>query len=776
MFVRTVGPKNAKIMLVGEAPGEQEDGKTLDILLSQAGISRMECLVANVARERPPANKISHYFEDSKCTIPKPKLKEWLALLKAEIIENKPNVIIALGNTALWALTGEKKISEFRGYVVPCSLAEGYKVLATYHPQAVNREWKLFFPTVLDLRKGLRHSEFKGIAPDNRMLMADVCPSKFIAYCNDIADDPAIPYVSIDIETVQPGSHIDILGVGHNPAFAMSIRILNGHTPAMPERDEEKVWTALDNLVQKKPVVMQNAPFDKGVLWYNNNILVKKLYMDTLIAAHACWPEMPRDLGFLASICLDVPPWKGSSKNNRSLYNAGDVCNTHALVPVLEKEMDRLGVRDTFNFEMSLIDVSLMMQLQGIPVREDKREEIKKEASRRAAEALQQLNAITGKEINYNSSKQLQNLLYLELGLPVQYKKRKSVNDPRIVSADAVALKKISMLVPDNPIFNLILEYKKWNKLVSSFLNIEVSPRGTVHTSYNITGSSTDDEGRKSFGRWSSSKSIILPYGSGNLQNIPREARKMYAVEEDEVLIQADYVQAEAVVVAYLIGDNRLKQMFQKSYGLFGKARDPYDIHKITASEMFGIPFSEVNSKQRSVGKTIRHSSNYAAGPGVLAVRLGVKMNEAKKLMELYHRANPLLRVWYQRIQNELRKTRILTNLLGRKHKFLDRWGDNLFRSAYSFQPQSTVGDLLNTAMKDFYSKFGSLYRLILQLHDAMYSACKERQKEECSKRMFDCMAIPLTINNETFYIDVDFKIGKSWGDMTDWIPEWRQK
>ena len=115
MFVRTVGPKNAKIMLVGEAPGEQGDGKTLDILLSQAGISRMECLVANVARERPPANKISHYFEDSKCTIPKPKLKEWLALLKAEIIENKPNVIIALGNTALWALTGEKKISEFRG-------------------------------------------------------------------------------------------------------------------------------------------------------------------------------------------------------------------------------------------------------------------------------------------------------------------------------------------------------------------------------------------------------------------------------------------------------------------------------------------------------------------------------------------------------------------------------------------------------------------------------------------------------------------------------------
>lgn len=1090
MHCRTIGPKHAKIMLVGEAPGAEEEkpGNTLDILLSQAGITRYESLVTNVARERPPANKINFFFEDSKCTIPKPKMKEWLQQLRADIEENKPNVIVALGNTALWALTGEKKISEFRGYILPCSLAEGHKVLATYHPQAINHEWKLFFPTVMDLRKAARHSEYPEIPEDNRILIPDAPVGNFIDYCMEIANNPSIPYIGVDIETVQPGSHIDILGVSHSKDFAMSVRVLNGHTAAMPERDEEKLWSAFQYLVSKKYVVMQNAPYDKGVLWYNNHILVKKLYMDTLIAAHTCWPEMPRDLGFLASLCLDVPPWKGTAKDNRSLYNAGDVCNTVALVPVLEKEMDKLKATRTFDFEMSLIDVSLMMQLQGIKVSRKIQEELKEEANAKAKDALDKLNALTKKEINYNSPKQLQNLLYIDLGLPVQYKKRKSVNDPRVVSADAVALKKISIQVPDNPIFNMILDYKKWSKLSSSFLSVDLSPNDTVHTSYNITGSSTDDEGRKSFGRWSSSKSIILPYGSGNLQNIPRIARKMYVVEEDEVLIQADYVQAEAVVVAYLIGDNRLKQMFQKSYGLVGKERDPYDIHKITASEMFGLPFETIEKKQRDIGKTIRHAcldsetdvltdmgwcnvsklnkdihrvaqwdtdgsirfmpiqhlfvytykgdmihsyssyidqlvtpdhrmvfinrktdkvlertakyfykvtngdlripvsgissppfclpisemqarfftalqadgylrarergrreigfnflkprkiermkwildsldieytmyphgdqtafyingnkqrelfdltmavnkkfghwvlmlspeameavvdeakwwdsrrnignnswqyysvhrvncewmqvmahltgrratvyddhptvfttnitdrnyidtnhikkeiipydgyvyslsiestfyvikrngkisvtgnSNYAAGPGVLATRLGIKMHEAKKLMELYHRANPLLRVWYQRIQAELRTNRMLENLLGRKHRFLDRWGDNLFRSAYSFKPQSTVGDLLNTAVEDFYSKFGSLYRLILQLHDAMYSACKERLKEECSKRMFDCMAIPLTINNETFYIDVDFKIGKSWGDMTDWIPEWRQK
>jgi uracil-DNA glycosylase family 4 len=773
-------------MLVGEAPGAEEElqgvpfigaaGKTLDMVLSQAGITRYECLVTNVARERPPANKISFFFEDKKCTIPKPKLKEWIQQLKMEIEFNKPNVIVALGNTALWALTGEKKISEFRGYILPCSLAEGFKVIATYHPMALNHEWKLLFPTVMDLRKAKRHSEFSTIPDDNRMLIADIAPSKFIDYCYEVANDNNIDYISVDVETLQPGTHIDILGVAHSSDFGVSVRIINGRTPAMPERDEEKLWSAFNYLVQKKPVVMQNGPYDKGVLWHNNHIFIKNHFFDTLIAAHACWPECPRDLGFLASLCLDVAPWKGTAKDNRSLYNAGDVCNTHALVPVLQKEMEKLGVRNTFDFEMSLIELSVMMQLQGMKINKNKQKELKDTATDNAKEAKEKLNTLVGKEINYNSPKQLQQLLYIDLGLPIQYKKRKSVNDPRVVSADAVALKKISIIEPDNPIFNMILEYKKWSKLKSSFLSIDLSPEDTVHTSYNITGSSTDEEGRKSFGRWSSSKSIILPYGSGNLQNIPAIARKMYGVGENEVLIQADYVQAEAVVVAYLTGNNRLKKMFQTSYGLVGEARAPYDIHKITASEMFGIPFDQITKKQRSVGKTIRHASNYAAGPAVLAVRLGIKMKEAKQLMELYHRADPLLRVWYQRIQAELRESRTLTNLLGRKHRFLGRWGDDLFRSAYSYKPQSTVGDLLNTAMRNCYAAWGSRYRLVMQLHDAQYIACSDNEKEICSKRVYESMCIPLKINDETFMIDVDFKIGNTWGDMVDWIPEWRKR
>ena len=106
MFVKTVGPKPAKIMLVGEAPGADEDangipfigaaGKTLTWLLQQSGISRNDCAITNVARIRPPNNDISRYYQDKKLTIPTTQMQEWINLLKQEILEYNPNIIVAL--------------------------------------------------------------------------------------------------------------------------------------------------------------------------------------------------------------------------------------------------------------------------------------------------------------------------------------------------------------------------------------------------------------------------------------------------------------------------------------------------------------------------------------------------------------------------------------------------------------------------------------------------------------------------------------------------------
>ena len=763
-------------------PFQGNAGKTFDNLLAQANIARYQCLITNVAKEQPPANKIFYYFEDKKCTIPKPKMVEWIAELKRDIEFYQPNIIVALGVTALWALIGEKKISDFRGYIIPCTLVPGKKVLATYHPQAISYEWKLYFQTVLDLRKAKRHSESLEFPKTTQTFLSNVDVKQFITYMEECIAHPEWEKLSVDVETVQPGSHIEELGLSHDPKFGISIFLLKGRAPALPEKDELKLWQTFHKLISCKKIVAQNGAYDIGVLWYNNHILVENLWMDTLIAAHVCWPELARDLGFLGSICLDVEPWKNSSKSN--VYNPADAANTLGIAEVLDKEMDRQGVRQTFDFEMSLIPVALMMQLQGIEVNKEKQKELIEFWSVKRAELKTQLDTIIGREINFNSSKQMQQLLYFDLRLPVQYKRRKSVKDARTMTVDANALRLLSRLVPDNPVFNLILEYKKANTLVNNFLEVELSPENKVHTSYNITGAASDDEEdtkktKRSFGRWSSSKSIIKPYGSGNLQNIPPEARKMYQAKPGWKIIQGDYSQAEAVVVAYLTGDQKLKKMFKDSFGLSKTEKKLYDIHRMTIAQMLSIPMEQVTPEQRTAGKTVRHATSYSAGPQVLANRLLIKLSEAKVFMELYHRANPHLRMWYQVIQQELKRCRTLVNLLGRKHRFLDRWGDSLFRSAYSYIPQSTVGDLLNTALRRLYDMLPTIpYEIIilLQLHDAIYTMVEEQHVEETIKLMRKVMMIPLKYGNEEFTIDVDFKVGDSWAEGEEQEINWREK
>jgi DNA polymerase-1 len=465
-------------------------------------------------------------------------------------------------------------------------------------------------------------------------------------------------------------------------------------------------------------------------------------------------------------------------------------------VAIMERELDK-GFRDTFSFEMSQIEPATFLQLQGTIIDKEKQQETltsieeKFEVLRaELSEALGQnviFHSSEGAGLNINSPQQLQKLLYIDMGLPAQHKRRQSRFDPKKLTADEEALEKLGRIT-DNPILQKIIEAKKLAKL-KTFISIDISPANKVHTSYNITGATMsrekkgliiDDESQyRSFGRWSSSKSIILPYGSGNHQNIPYEARKMYVPPPGYEIIQADYVQAEAVVVAYEIRDIKLTRMFKDSFGLSPRERKKkgFDVHRLTASSMFGIPLEEVTDEQRKVGKTLRHATNYSAGPAVLMRKLGVSMKEAKYLLQMFFQGTPQLPLWHRVIQQQLRDNgRVLTNLLGRAHKFLDRWpapgqDGTLFRSAYSFKPQSTVGDLLNTALVCFYSQYGEGRSLALQLHDAIYvySPLGMDNRLLTLSMLWNCMKIELCSSyGDKYFIDVDFSAGPSWGETKE--------
>jgi len=796
MFVKTEGPEDAKIMLVGEAPGEEEDrtgrpfrpnapaGRTLNKLLSKANLSRQELSIANVARERPPGNKVAFFFEDYKRRIPKEILSSWLHLLKCEIEERQPNIIVALGATALWALTGKLGIEVHRGYITESTLVPGIKVMPTFHPQRCNYNYKDRWATIMDLRKAVKNSASPGMPKDNRSLQTNMSRLEYVEWLKHLYYKQEGDPLAVDIETANPGCHIDIMGIADSAMHGVAFTILANRKPKYSLEKEAEVWYWIAKVFSNHPLIMQNGSFDMCVLWLRNHVLCKDIVFDTMIAAHVCWPECPRSLAFLGSICLNVPEWKSTSNTFPAMYNAGDATNTFGIFEVLSKEIDRNEQREVFNREMEQLYPSAMMQLQGIPVDEECRSELYNVTTARLDVLEAEIEIDVGKKINLNSPKQLQNLLYLDMGLPEQFKRRKSASEPRKITSDAESLIKLSRKT-NNPVLDKILEAKKLIKLKGSFLSITASPEGKVHTSYNITGATMakdkkglvidNEDSHKSFGRWSSSKSIILPYGSGNLQNIPEIARKMYRVPPGYMITRGDYKQAEAVVVAYEIRDILLITLFKESFGLSVNecnARN-LDVHKLTAATNFNIPITAVLPAQRTIGKTIRHATNYSAGPGVLAAKLDISIQAAKKLLQRFHDTCPQLRLWHGKIRQQLGLNRVLVNLLGRKHTFLDRWGDNLYRSSYSYIPQSTVGDLLNQSLVRFYNAYGTDIAILLQLHDAIYNMHRVDEAKHVRIAMREKMLYPLTSSyGEEYTIDIDFGIGDSWGELEDVLDE----
>lgn len=760
------------MMLVGEAPGREEDrtgkpfmgpaGRTLDTLLTQAKIRRQDCLIANVARERPPANNIGHYFRDKKQTIPIPRMEEWIALLKKEIEDYRPNAVVALGATALWVLCGIRGIKNYRGSVLESTLVPGQKVIACYHPQAIGYDWKLAYPTVLDLMKAKKHSAFKEIPEDDRTYVLDPSLSEFIEICRKLIRENKP--TAVDIEATK--AHINRIGFANDPSWGVSIGILNGQCPQFPENDEIELWTWIGRVLDSVPLVYHNASYDVSVLLKRQGLRSKNLYMDTMLAAHCCWPELSKSLAFVSSICLDVAAWKQLSSKDPGIYNVLDVLNTIGIAQVLERRLKKFDQWETFQREMSWLKPACMLQLQGLTVDMSKKDELSKQAEEQLAAVDKELEELVGKVVNYSSPKQVANLLYFDLGLPVQFKRRKSVTEERKMTTGEDALKKLART---HRVPALIIERRKKSKLISTFLDVTTSPEGKVHSSYNVAGTSLG-------GRWSSGSSIIDPYGPGNLQNIPKLARQLYTVPEGYKLLEADYVQAEAVVVAYLCLDTVLMQMFKDSLGMSGSERaDGYDIHRFTAAQMYGKSIEEITKEERTVGKILRHSGNYAAGPGVAANKLNITLSQAKPLLKMYYERNHLLTAWHQRIQNQLRQDKTLTNLFGRKHRFLDRWGDSLFRKAYAFIPQSSVGELLNISLEEFYTKHGKDVQIYLQLHDAIYSVVKEDEVLDVMKALRKVMIKEIPVGQETMTIDVDFKLGDNWGSMEDVDISWKR-
>ena len=322
-----------KIAVVGESWGAEEaraqapfvgwSGQELTRMLTEAGIYRSQCLLTNVFNFHPKGNDI-----DEVCGPKTQALGGYPALkgsryvreefipeierLGDELCEANPNVIIALGNTAMWALLGKTAISKFRGVAeLSTHTAKGFKVVPTYHPAAVIRQVELRPTVVIDFQKALRESETPGLNRQSRLIHIPETIEDLHEYDRSVLQSSI--RIAVDIETA--GRQITCVGFSPSRDSAIVVPFYDAR------RKERTYWKTNSDLklawefvrgVLERPVekTFQNGLYDITFLFRAAGLRTYGASHDTMLLHHALQPEAPKALGFLGSIYTDEGAWK----------------------------------------------------------------------------------------------------------------------------------------------------------------------------------------------------------------------------------------------------------------------------------------------------------------------------------------------------------------------------------------------------------------------------------------------------------------------------------
>jgi hypothetical protein len=242
--------------------------------------------------------------------------------LGGELISENPNLVIALGNTALWALCGKTGISKLRGTtLLSTHTVEGFKVLPTYHPAAVLRQWELRPTTVIDLIKAAREAKYPELRrPQREIWIEPTLTDMRLFYDRYISGTRE---VAVDIETA--GEHITSISLSPNPRVSLVIPFLGRRGKVrtyFPDlASEEKAWDFIRSILGDRAIrkVFQNGLFDIAFLWRAYGIPTYNAVDDTMLLHHSLQPESLKSLAYLGSIYTDEGAWKDLKKHSSTI-------------------------------------------------------------------------------------------------------------------------------------------------------------------------------------------------------------------------------------------------------------------------------------------------------------------------------------------------------------------------------------------------------------------------------------------------------------------------
>ena len=518
-----------------------------------------------------------------------------------------------------------------------------------------------------------------------------------------------------------------IVGVSFcvEPGRAAYVPLGHDYVGAPQQLDRDAVLARLKPLLEaERPAkVGHHLKYDAHVL-ANHGIALGGMAYDTMLESYV-WNSVAtrhdmdsaaeRYLG-LKTITYEEVAGKGAKQipfsqvsiETASTYAAEDADVTlrlhRTLWPAIERE-PLLG-RLYEDFEQPLVPVLLRMERRGVLIDREMLRRQGVELAKRAEELKTAAHAEAGTEFNVDSPKQLQQILYEKMNLPVL---RKTPTGQPSTAEDVLEQLAESFTLPQ-----LILDYRSIAKLRSTYadkLPTQVNPdTGRVHTSYHQAVAQT--------GRLSST--------DPNLQNIPirtpegRRIRQAFIAPPGYVLLAADYSQIELRIMAHLSGDASLIAAFEADR----------DVHQATAAEVFGVPLSEVSTDQRRSAKAINFGLIYGMSAFGLARQLGIGRNEAQQYVDLYFERYPGVKAYMDRTREGARETGYVETVFGRRlylpeirsrNRALQQYAE---RSAINAPMQGTAADLIKLAMiavdRWCEEEGQDDARLIMQVHDEL--------------------------------------------------------
>lgn len=819
-YIGGYGPSGqSNIMIVGAAPtGDDEKfgvplsgqvGSILSEDLREVGIQLTDCYRTNVFKYRLPNNEFKKYKEMGMSL--EPALKE----LQDEVVAVNPNVIIGLDEAVLTALAGKSGknngINTWRGSILNCL---SRKTVFTYSParqlhgeagEGVVSQYKPWQKYVrkFDINRAVKQSLFRDFRLPSRLL--HIAGSSFDLY-SFLERNKHRDILSVDIESIEgipvcvglsfeehEGISVPLWNVLNIQSTGLSAKKDYSYSlqvSTIPTGDLANIWKLLASVFinPKIKVIGQNFKYDEEKL-NHLGFYFTNFHADIMLLQYSCSPEVPKSQAFMTSVWTEEPYYKNEGKefnpkrdkiSDLLLYNAKDAAVAREIYNAQIKELETIkgGIEHALGFRSKLHKVYLGIEKVGFKVDSIRHQElIRKYTSwliRLENEAFQIYKDYGLTEpINLRSNtKEVPNLIYDVMKVP----RREGVGEDVITSLLANVVKK-----PDiREFLNILLDYRRVDKTIGTYLAAEFDYDGRMKTSYFISGTETYRTSTQVMKQPVRPKEIgwaiqtVTKHG-----DVGEDLRSYLIADKGYIFVNVDQAQAEPRVCSLLADDMETLKML-----------DTIDVHGLTAAGIFGGSVEFYDKKivgfekpERFIGKTGRNAYNLGVGKHQLMVDVNTKAKKykieahisewkANEILKVLYRMTPkIVDVYHATIQELLsRNKRIYGTFNTSRYFFDDDYGRELFKQAYAFIPQQTVSDNTKRLALRIKKEMRDVF-IVAETHDALTMLMLEKKVDDYMPQIKEWQKTPISfaecsIQREDLIIPWDAEIGYDYKEL----------